>query len=112
MKEDRQFLMLIHISQLAGLIIPSAGSIIVPLVMWISKKDEIFDLDRHGKDIINFQLSMFIWGAISLILVFILIGWIPLIIVGLISIIYPVINALRVSEGRPYHYPLTFKFLK
>ncbi|MEN8138620.1 MAG: DUF4870 domain-containing protein [Bacteroidota bacterium] len=111
MKYDNQFLMLTHISQLAGLILPSLGGIIIPIVIWMSKKDEIYDLDRHGKDIINFQLSMLLWGIISFLLFFIFIGYILLVIIGLISVIYPIVNAIKVNDGRPYHYPLTIKFL-
>ena len=56
MREDRQTLMLAHLSQLLDLV-TGFGGFIVPLVIWISKKDEIYDMDEQGKGIINFQLS-------------------------------------------------------
>ena len=55
MREDRQTLMLAHLSQLLDLV-TGFGGFIVPLVIWISKKDEIYDMDEQGKGIINFQL--------------------------------------------------------
>ncbi|MCK5781604.1 MAG: DUF4870 domain-containing protein [Flavobacteriales bacterium] len=112
MKEDRQFLMLTHLSQLAGLVLPSAGSLIVPLVLWMSKKDEIYDLDRQGKDIVNFQLSMFIYSLVSLVLLIVGIGFIMLLVIWFISILFPVINAINVNNGKPYSYPLTIQLLK
>jgi len=63
MREDRQTLMLAHLSQLLDLI-TGFGGFIVPLIIWLTKKDEIYDMDEHGKGIINFQLSMFLYALI------------------------------------------------
>ncbi len=65
MREDRQSLMLTHLSQLLDLI-TGFGGFIVPLVVWLTKKDEIYGMDEHGKSIINFQLSMFLYALICI----------------------------------------------
>ncbi|MCK5677971.1 MAG: DUF4870 domain-containing protein, partial [Flavobacteriaceae bacterium] len=65
MREDRQTLMLTHLSQLLDLV-TGFGGFIVPLIIWIMKKDEIYDMDEHGKSILNFQLSMFIYAIICI----------------------------------------------
>ena len=44
MREDRQSLMLTHLSQLLDLI-TGFGGFIVPLVVWLTKKDEIYGMD-------------------------------------------------------------------
>jgi len=44
----------IHVSQLAGYIIPGLGWIL-PLALWMSNRDKP-DVDRHGKEIVNFMI--------------------------------------------------------
>ena len=60
MKEDKQLLVLTHLSQLLDFV-TGIGGFIVPLVLWLTKKDEIINMDAHGKAIINFRISMFIY---------------------------------------------------
>lgn len=50
--EENAFLMLMHLSQLAGLIVPLAG-FIVPVLMWVTNKDQNANVDKHGKNILN-----------------------------------------------------------
>ena len=60
MIENRQLLVLTHLSQLLDFI-TGIGGFLVPLIIWLIKKDEVFDMDRHGKAILNFRISMFIY---------------------------------------------------
>lgn len=73
-KENRQMLLVLHLSQLLN-IISGFGGLIVPLILWQVKKDEIINIDEQGKQIVNFQLSMLIYAVISVVLFFILIGF-------------------------------------
>ncbi|WP_292889616.1 helix-turn-helix domain-containing protein [Nonlabens sp.] len=54
-KEDLQFLMFFHLSVLAGIFIP-IGNIILPLVLWLTKKDKIQGLQKVGARLLNFQI--------------------------------------------------------
>jgi uncharacterized Tic20 family protein len=112
MREDRQTLMLAHLSQLLDLI-TGFGGFIVPLIIWATNKDKIYDMDEQGKGIINFQLSMFLYALICapLILLFGL-GIIGLIGIGILCLVFPVINAIKVNNGETPHYPLSISFLK
>ena len=60
MKENRQLLVFTHLSQLLDFV-TGIGGFIVPLLLWLVKKDEVFDMDRHGKAILNFRISMFLY---------------------------------------------------
>ena len=60
MIENRQLLVLTHLSQLLDFV-TGIGGFLVPLIIWLIKKDEVFDMDRHGKAILNFRISMFIY---------------------------------------------------
>ncbi|MDN3642238.1 DUF4870 domain-containing protein [Lutimonas halocynthiae] len=111
MREDRQTLMLTHLSQLLDLI-TGFGGFIVPLVIWITKKDEIYDMDEQGKGIINFQLSMFLYALICVPLILLIgLGFLGLIAIGILCLVFPVINAIKVNNGETPHYPLSIKFI-
>ncbi len=111
MREDRQALMLTHLSQLLDLI-TGFGGLIVPLVIWITKKDEIYAMDEHGKSIVNFQLSMLLYALICIPLILLLgLGIIGLIGIGLLCFVFPIVNAVRANNGEAPHYPLTISFV-
>ena len=63
MREDRQLLVITHLSQLITLI-TGFGSLIVPLIIWITQKEKVSQMDAHGKNIINFQLSLIVYCII------------------------------------------------
>lgn len=111
LKEDNQLLVLMHLSQLLDFV-TGFGGFIVPLVLWLTKKDDIKKMDEQGKMILNFKISMFIYIIISAIFVIIGIGIIGLIVFGLINFIYPIINAINVSNGKEPYYPLSIKFIQ
>ncbi len=101
-----------HLAQLIDLL-TGVGGLIVPLVIWSVKKEEVYQLDRHGKQIINFQLSMILYSLIAIPLVFLLgFGFLILIAVGLLCLVYPIVNALRASSGQDAIYPFSIRFLK
>jgi len=111
MREDRQTLMLAHLSQLLDLV-TGFGGFIVPLVIWMSKKDEIYEMDEQGKEIINFQLSMFLYALICVPLILLIgLGLLGLIAIGIICLVFPVINAIKVNNGESPHYPFTIRFI-
>jgi len=111
MIENRQLLVLTHLSQLLDFI-TGIGGFLVPLIIWLIKKDEVFDMDRHGKAILNFRISMFIYLLICVpaILLFGL-GILGFIVIGIFYLIFPIINALRASNNQEPNYPLSIKFL-
>jgi uncharacterized Tic20 family protein len=104
--------MLCHLSALAGLLIPSLGHLLGPLVVWLVKKDELPQVDVEGKESLNFQISMTIYMLISSALIWVLIGIPMLVIVALTDIVLTLIAATKASQGVMYRYPLTIRFLK
>ena len=111
MRQDNQLLVLTHLSQLLTYI-TGFGGLIVPLVIWITQRDRIYTMDEQGKEIVNFQLSLIIYAlvCIPLILAFGL-GILGFIALGILSVIYPIINAIRASNGQVPKYPLSLNFV-
>jgi len=86
--------------------------VVLPLVIWAWKKDEDPEIDRQGKDVINFQLSMVLYLFVSSILVFVLIGIVFLLALGGYITIITIVNTMKVITDNDYKYPLTIKFIK
>ena len=115
MKENKQLLVLTHLSQLSDMLVPGIGGFIVPLIIiWLTKKNEIYGMDTHGKAILNFRITMYIFLLLCVPLVFICgIGIIGFILIGVVYLIYPIINAIRVSNGQEPNYPFkNIQFIK
>jgi uncharacterized Tic20 family protein len=55
-KEDRSFLKALHISAFSFLLFPLVG-VLLPFILWITKKDQIDGVEHSGKQIINFQIT-------------------------------------------------------
>ncbi len=109
--EEKQWAMFTHLAALAGFIIPF-GHIVGPLVLWQIKKEQSAYIDYHGKEAVNFQISITIYIAISIVLIFILVGILLLPTIIILSIVLTVIAALKANEGNYYVYPLTMRFIK
>ena len=102
LKTDKQLLVFTHLSQLLDFV-TGFGGFIVPLVLWLVKKDEIDNMDQTGKDILNFRISMFIYALICIPLIFALgLGILGLIAIGLLRLIMPIVNSIKVNNGEPY----------
>jgi transcriptional regulator with XRE-family HTH domain len=59
-REDLGYHKALSISQFSFLLFPIFG-ILIPFIFWITKKGTIENLDHHGKEIINFQIT---WNLI------------------------------------------------
>lgn len=56
LQEDKGFVTSLNLSALSFLFFPLLG-ILVPLIIWISKKDKIRNVNETAKDLLNFQIS-------------------------------------------------------
>ncbi len=108
--EDRSWGMLAHIAALAGYLIP-LGNIIGPLVVWAMKRDISPFVDFHGKESINFQITMTIYVALSIILTLFVVGIVLLVAVGIFELIMIIVAAIKASNGEYFRYPLSIRFI-
>lgn len=109
--EQKQMGMFLHLSQLANVILFPIG-IILPIVLWQTQKEKIPALDAHGKMVTNWMISVTIYMIVSIILMFVLIGFVLIFVVGAVGIIFPIIGGIKANNGELWEYPLTIKFLK
>ena len=55
-QEDTNFLMFVNLSALSFIVFPLLG-VIIPMILWLSRKDKIKHLNDMGKRLLNFQIS-------------------------------------------------------
>ena len=128
-KEDTNFLKFLNLSALTFLFFPILG-IIVPLIMWVSKKDKIKGINKIAKDVINFQITwsilVFLFPIIILIIRIlsnkpkdgetILLGpaliIIFLIFMYVLNFILTIVNTIRINNEKDAKYFPKIKFLR
>src|ERR1700704_1355052 len=106
----RTWIVLCHASALLGLFFHFLGHIFGPLIVWLLKRGDSAEIDAHGKESLNFQLSMLIYNAIALILCIVLIGIPILILLYILNIVFVILASIKASEGQLYRYPMTIRF--
>ncbi|MFW6357885.1 MAG: DUF4870 domain-containing protein [Chroococcales cyanobacterium] len=114
-ESEKQWAMFSHLGFFAGFLFPF-GNIIVPLAIWLIKREESAFIDEHGKEIVNNQISFTIYAIACIILmftlIFLVIGLPLILILVIVNIIFVIQAALKAQQGLQYRYPLTFRFIQ
>lgn len=112
-----------HLAALALFVGIPFGNILGPLVIWLIKKDQYEIVDQQGKEALNFQISMTIYGIVGIaaavlstitlilapvaaVLMLLLIG------LALLDLVLIIVATVKVSNGESYQYPLTIRFIQ
>ncbi len=112
MRQDKSLLVITHLSQLLD-VITGFGGFLVPLILWLTQRERVLAMDEHGKSIMNFQISMFIYAIICIPLIFLFgLGILGLILIAVLYLVFPIINAIKASNGEAPSYPLSMQIIK
>ena len=113
-KEHRRFAVACHLASAAGLIVPWAGMAIGPGIAWLVLRQEHPSLDAHGRESLQFNLSMMAWMAVGSGVAWLLgsLGWFIPIALAALWIACFVMASVKAGEGESYRYPLTVRFMK
>lgn len=116
--------MLCHLLALTPLLGIPLGNILGPLIIWLIKRDDDPFVDLCGKESLNFQISIVIYGCGLFICMIpaVLIPFIGLILapaimlagiaLAIVAMVYTIIATIKASEGTSYTYPFTIRFIK
>ncbi|MEX1994770.1 MAG: DUF4870 domain-containing protein [Steroidobacteraceae bacterium] len=121
--DERQWAMFAHLSALLGGLLTSgwAGSVgffIGPLVIWLMKKDTMPFVDDQGKEALNFAITVSIACVALMIMTIMTLGigallTIPLfMVIGIGSLIFVIMAAIKANEGVRYRYPVSIRLVK
>jgi len=103
---------LCHATALLGFFVPWAGHILGPLIIWLAKRGDSAEIDAHGKESLNFQISMLIYNLIAGVLCLVLIGFVVLLILHILNLVLVIVASIQASEGKFYRYPLAIRLIK
>lgn len=112
-KEARNWATLCHLGGGLGIyLIPGLGHIIVPLVVWLLKKDDFAFVDDQGKEAVNFQISITLYLIAAGLSFLTCVGVVLFPVVLVADFALMILAAIRASNGELYRYPLTIRFLQ
>ena len=103
-QDARNMAMLCHILGLLGFI--------APLIIWLIERDKHRFVDEHGREAMNYQISLMIYSAAAWLSCLILIGFILTPILMIAHVVLVIIGAVKAQQGQPWHYPIAISFLK
>ena len=137
--EDTSHAALVHLSSFASYLAIPFGSILGPLITWLIWREQSNFVDQHGKEALNFNLSIFIYQILAFIIalfifftplltvmsnendnpLFIIFSipglWIFISGFGLLHlfrIIAIIVAAVKAGNGEYFNYPLSIRFIK
>lgn len=88
--------------------------LLIAWIMWLSRKSESPFLDDHGKQSLNFQISLIalfiILALLSIPTCFFSVAAIPLVLI--LAIVGAVMGGIAASKGEFYRYPMTWQWVK
>jgi uncharacterized Tic20 family protein len=89
-----------------------------PLILWLIKKDQSRYIDFHGREAVNFQITLFIvtfgLAAAAMVLMFVFIGilLIPVIfIVVILALVAEILAAVAAQQGVWHRYPICLRLV-
>ncbi len=114
-----------HIGALVlGTLSAAVLGFLAPLLVWLLKREEHGFIDHHGKEALNFQLTVILavvvgavlaipamlFGVVTLGIGFIIVA---IVLLGATAVwfIFPIIGAVKASNGEGWRYPLTIRFV-
>ena len=122
-KEDHKFLIFMNLSALTFIFFPVLG-ILVPFMLWSSRKGKVKDLNEIGRALINFEITWTItlFFIPLLLFIFSLIGLIStlslkliltiVVLMYLVNFFLIIMNSIRISNRKSVVYFSAIKFLK
>jgi uncharacterized Tic20 family protein len=102
---------LCHASALLGVFVHFPGHLLGPLIVWLAKRDDSPEIDAHGKESLNFQISMLIYNVIAAVFCLVLIGFLFLAVLWVLNAVFVIIASIQASDGKFYRYPMTIRFV-
>lgn len=114
-KDDRLWATLIHLGGViggwsAGLGLPG-GNVILPLILWLIKREGSAFVNDQGKEVLNFQITVTIIGLGCLVLSLFCIGIPMLIALAIYALVVGILGSIKANEGVAYRYPITIRLI-
>ena len=107
--EERNWAMAAHIGSLVAAWF--ALGLIAPLLVLLIKGDSSPYIRRHAVESLNFQINALIYIVACFVLMFVLIGFVLIVVYGIFYLVCVITATVRASNGAEYRYPLTLRLV-
>lgn len=102
--DETTFAVLVHVLSLFT-------GVFGPLIVWLVIRDQSQFVDAHGREAINFQVTLYLGAFVAFLLIFLLVGFLLLTALVVLHFLLPLFAALTAAGHRPFHYPFTVRLL-
>jgi uncharacterized protein len=119
---ERTYAMWIHLAGLIGGIAAalSAGvslpmALLAVLILWLIKRDQSPFVDDHGREAVNFQISLIIYAMVLFPIAVVLtcgLGFVLIIPIAILAIVGTWTASLAAKRGEYFRYPATIRLLR
>jgi uncharacterized Tic20 family protein len=99
---DRTIAMLAHLGGIVAGFIPA-------LVIYLVKKDESRWVREQAAEALNFQLTVLLAYCVAYLLIFVLIGFVLLPLIGILHLVFCIIAGIKTNDGIAYRYPFALR---
>ncbi|MBU1251278.1 MAG: DUF4870 domain-containing protein [Actinobacteria bacterium] len=103
-EDEKLWATLIHVGGIFFGFVPA-------LVGYLVLKDRGPFIRGHSTTALNFQLTMLIGYVVGYVTAFVFIGFLVLLAVGILVLVFGIIAAIAANRGEEYYYPVAIKFL-
>lgn len=103
---DKILAVLCHASPIFAL------AFILPLIVYLLKKDESDFVKEQSREALNFHITAFIAALVASLLMFAFVGAILLPLIGLAVLVLAIVATIKVLDGKPYLYPFILRLVK
>jgi uncharacterized Tic20 family protein len=121
MATEKNLAMFCHLSAIVGGVVLAGagvglflpiGNILGPLFIWLWKKDTMPMVNAHGKEALNFQISVSIVMFLCVLTFWLFLPILVAIATGFVALILTIIATIKASNGEPYRYPISLRLIK
>jgi len=85
------------------------GNLVIPLIIWLIKKDNSPFVNDQGKEVLNFQICMLI---VTIVCIATCVGIFLLLPIGIAALIFGIVGGVKANDGVTYRYPLNWRLIK
>jgi len=110
-RDERTWALLSHVLPLPGIWLPF-GHVLVPLLIWLLKREESAFIADQAREALNFQISFTLYAFVAGLLSWACVGFVLLAALGVIWFIVAVWAGVRANAGVVYRYPMTLRLVR
>jgi uncharacterized protein len=108
--QERLWGMLAHLLSFVAAYI--ALGFLAPLIVLLVFGQRSAYVRAHAVESLNFNLSWLLYAVIAVILIFLVVGIVILIALGIAYLVLVIIASVRANNGEFFRYPLTIRFVR